>query len=207
MKTSQPLSSLSRFFHTVFQWNGKAPRPVSIALIAAAVLLVAGLVLTLFSFLIQWLWAWLVPDLFPAAVRDGSLAGSISLWTAFKILFALIVVGSLFRSNTSHHVQRKVTKQVLENVEAATLAKSLAEQEAAVTTGSARVFPSLVDPLTDRELEVLQLLGKGLTNQQIAVQVNLSESTVVYHIGHIFGKLRVNSRVEAAVWAKEHGII
>ena len=61
--------------------------------------------------------------------------------------------------------------------------------------------------LTDRELEVLQLLAKGLTNQQIAFQIKVSESTVVYHIGHIFGKLRVNSRVEAAVWAKERGII
>ena len=61
--------------------------------------------------------------------------------------------------------------------------------------------------LSERELELLTLLVTGATNQQIALQIKVSESTVVYHIGHIFGKLRVNSRVEAAVWAKERGII
>jgi DNA-binding CsgD family transcriptional regulator len=203
MKTNQTFPNLARFLRSQFQWDGKWPKPLLMIGIIIAVLLALTLFAFLFSALIQVLWTWLVPDLFPAAVRDGSLAGSISRWTAFKILIVLVVVGSLFRSNTTQSARKEAKKNVVLAAEEAPVV------EAAVLTnpGNARVFPVLVDPLTDRELEVLQLLGKGLTNQQIAVQLSVSESTVVYHIGHIFGKLRVSSRVEAAVWAKEHGII
>jgi DNA-binding NarL/FixJ family response regulator len=112
------------------------------------------------------------------------------------------VIGSLLGKNTVRVEKDREMKQP-----AGIVAKPEEEDEEAPAPAPSRVFPALVDPLTDRELEVLQLLGKGLTNQQIAVQLSVSESTVVYHIGHIFGKLRVSSRVEAAVWAKEHGII
>lgn len=203
MKTSPIYASLNRFIHYAFPGQGKGPRPVAIVLIVLIALVVAALVLSLFALLVQWLWAWLVPDLFPSAVSAGTLAGSITWWTGFKISVALLILGSLFRGNNSTRTEHRVEKAAALNNEVVEVADD--------ASGSARanthVFPTLVDPLTDRELEVLQLLGKGLTNQQIAVQLNLSESTVVYHIGHIFGKLRVNSRVEAAVWAKEHGII
>lgn len=197
MKTTQLFTSVRSFIRSQFRGDGKGPRPLGIALIIAASLLAAVLFGFLFTLLIQWLWGWLVPDLFPSAVREGSLAGEISRGTAFKILVALVIVGSLFRGNSSRTERAREKPQPV----------AAAAETAAATAPSGPVFPALVDPLTDRELEVLQLLGKGLTNQQIAVQLSVSESTVVYHIGHIFGKLRVTSRVEAAVWAKEHGII
>ena len=61
------------------------------------------------------------------------------------------------------------------------------------------------DGLTEREVEVLRLLAKGYTNARIAQELGVGERTVGFHISNILKKLEVTSRVEAAVWAKEHG--
>jgi DNA-binding NarL/FixJ family response regulator len=52
-------------------------------------------------------------------------------------------------------------------------------------------------PLTDRELEVLGLLAKGLANKQIAVALSISEHTVKFHVSSIYAKLNVTNRTEA----------
>jgi NarL family two-component system response regulator LiaR len=62
-----------------------------------------------------------------------------------------------------------------------------------------------VDVLSERELEVLRLATRGLSNQQIANQLFLSLRTVQAHLGHIFNKLRVSSRTEAVVRALKEG--
>jgi DNA-binding NarL/FixJ family response regulator len=60
------------------------------------------------------------------------------------------------------------------------------------------------DELTERELEVLRLVARGLTNKEIAHVLQIKERTVEFHVTNILAKLGVASRVEAAVWAKEH---
>jgi two-component system NarL family response regulator len=60
--------------------------------------------------------------------------------------------------------------------------------------------------LTRREMEVLELLGKGLRNKDIAERLYLSEKTVKNHISSIFMKLQVNDRTEAALLAARHGL-
>jgi DNA-binding NarL/FixJ family response regulator len=62
-------------------------------------------------------------------------------------------------------------------------------------------------PLTQRETEVLKLLTEGLTNRQIAERLFISEKTVGTHVGHIFEKLDVHSRVGAAGRAHELGVL
>jgi DNA-binding NarL/FixJ family response regulator len=52
-------------------------------------------------------------------------------------------------------------------------------------------------PLTDRELEVLALLARGLANKQIAVELGISEHTVKFHVSSIYTKLSVTNRTEA----------
>jgi NarL family two-component system response regulator LiaR len=59
--------------------------------------------------------------------------------------------------------------------------------------------------LTDRELEVLKLAARGLSNQEIADELFLSLRTVQAHISHIFNKLQVSSRTEAVVRALKEG--
>jgi LuxR family maltose regulon positive regulatory protein len=65
----------------------------------------------------------------------------------------------------------------------------------------------MVEPLSDRELEVLQLVSTGLTNQQIAEQLFLSLATVKWHTHNIYGKLGVNNRTRAVAMARKLGIL
>jgi two-component system, NarL family, response regulator LiaR len=62
------------------------------------------------------------------------------------------------------------------------------------------------DPLTARELDVLQLLAKGLSNDEIAAQLVISEVTVRTHISHLLVKLHVVNKVQAALYALREGI-
>jgi LuxR family transcriptional regulator, maltose regulon positive regulatory protein len=63
--------------------------------------------------------------------------------------------------------------------------------------------PSLVDPLSARELEVLHLIAEGLSNDAIAQKLFLSTGTVKVHLKHIYGKLDVNSRTQAIARLRE----
>jgi HD-GYP domain-containing protein (c-di-GMP phosphodiesterase class II) len=60
--------------------------------------------------------------------------------------------------------------------------------------------------LTDREVEVLRLLARGLTNKQIAAQLVVSPRTVQHHVAHIYPKIGRRTRAGAAMFAMEHGL-
>jgi NarL family two-component system response regulator LiaR len=61
--------------------------------------------------------------------------------------------------------------------------------------------------LKERELEVLRLLARGMTNPQIADSLSLSLSTIKFYVSAILEKLDVDTRTEAAAWAIQHGIV
>jgi len=63
------------------------------------------------------------------------------------------------------------------------------------------------EPLTERELEVLRLAGKGMSNRDIARHLRLSVRTVQAHLSTIFGKMGVGSRTEAVVRALQIGLL
>ena len=65
----------------------------------------------------------------------------------------------------------------------------------------------IIEPLSERELEVLHLIVEGLTNKEIASRVFLSLNTVKVHTRHIYGKLGVNNRTQAATRARTLGIL
>ena len=67
--------------------------------------------------------------------------------------------------------------------------------------------PSTVEPLTDRELDVLRLAAKGFTNKAIGVQLGISNRTVQGHLSHIFAKIQATSRTEAVMRAVSLGWI
>ena len=65
----------------------------------------------------------------------------------------------------------------------------------------------LTEQLTEREREVLRLLGNGFTSGEISLEMGITIGTVKTHVHHIFGKLEVNNRIKAVARAKSLGMI
>jgi DNA-binding NarL/FixJ family response regulator len=65
----------------------------------------------------------------------------------------------------------------------------------------------VIPELTQRELEVLRLIGRGLSNDEIAARLVIGEGTVKTHVGRIFEKLGVRDRPAAIVFAFDHGVV
>jgi DNA-binding NarL/FixJ family response regulator len=65
----------------------------------------------------------------------------------------------------------------------------------------------LVEPLSERELEILALIARGASNKEIAGRLFIAEGTVKNHVTHILGKLAVRDRTQAALKARELGLL
>ena len=91
-----------------------------------------------------------------------------------------------------------------ESVIDAAAATELIVQMAAESELVARATP---DPLTPRELEILELVAQGQTNRQIAERLIVAVGTIKVHVEHILGKMGVSDRTQAAVRAVELGMV
>ena len=67
--------------------------------------------------------------------------------------------------------------------------------------------PPTPNPLTEREGEVLRLVAQGLSNQNIARKLNISDPTVRTHVSNILGKLQLATRIQAALYALREGLV
>jgi LuxR family maltose regulon positive regulatory protein len=81
------------------------------------------------------------------------------------------------------------------------------ESEAHVQVGEQTKAYQLPEPLSERELQVLQLLARGASNQEIAQGLVITIDTVKRHVSHIFSKLGVKNRVQAVRQARELGLL
>jgi len=84
-----------------------------------------------------------------------------------------------------------------------TIARRVIEQ--VVSPSLTRTEVEAAEPLSDREMEVLKLAAKGMSNKDIADHLFLSPRTVQAHLGHIFNKLAVASRTEAILYGLRQG--
>ena len=76
-----------------------------------------------------------------------------------------------------------------------------------LAASSPALEPSMPEPLTVREGQVLELLADGLSNKQIAARLGLSDETVKFHLSAVFGKLGVSNRTEALRQAIRQGLV
>lgn len=85
------------------------------------------------------------------------------------------------------------------------ITRRLLEQFVARPKPGARA-PEVLDHLTDREVEVLTHVARGMSNLEVAATLHLSEATVKTHMTHILAKLRLRDRAQAVVFAYESGL-
>ena len=107
--------------------------------------------------------------------------------------------------------------QLVEAIRAAARGESILEPSVAAKviaefTRVSSMVPSaqmeqLVEPLSERELEILGLIARGASNKEIADQLFIAEGTVKNHVTHILGKLGVRDRTQAALKARELGLL
>ncbi|MCA1706891.1 MAG: LuxR C-terminal-related transcriptional regulator, partial [Actinobacteria bacterium] len=100
----------------------------------------------------------------------------------------------------SHGVESDYVRRLL-------AAFPVAEPEQTMSSPSRVSGSELVEPLSERELEVLQLIAEGLTNQEVATRLYLSLHTVKVHARNIYGKLGARSRTQAVAKGKALGIL
>ncbi len=96
---------------------------------------------------------------------------------------------------------------IARNLHAGYATKLLQAIKIEIKTVPASVTPQLLNPLTDRELDVLRLIAAGLSNQQIADELVIAHGTARQHINRIYGKLDVKSRTQAILKAQELDLV
>jgi two-component system, NarL family, response regulator YdfI len=82
-----------------------------------------------------------------------------------------------------------------------------AEEALPASSNTASASDDLAEPLTPREIEVLQMLATGLSNKEIATRLHISEHTAKFHVASILGKLGAGSRTEAVSVGIRRGLV
>jgi NarL family two-component system response regulator LiaR len=116
-------------------------------------------------------------------------------------------------------IQAGAAGYLLKNVQPRELARAVRAAHAGEALIDPAVAARLVDaiaqpageppdePLTPREREVLEAIGRGLSNKRIAIELGVSEKTVKTHVGHLLAKLGVADRTQAAIHAVRAGLV
>ncbi|WP_148862626.1 LuxR C-terminal-related transcriptional regulator [Marinobacter fonticola] len=102
-----------------------------------------------------------------------------------------------------HHLIRGIDSPTVDDDYLNRLRTMLPEQQAAAADLKPQPAPGLVEPLSVREREVLELINEGLANKDIALRMQVAGTTVKAHIRNLYGKLQVKSRTEALARARQ----
>lgn len=97
--------------------------------------------------------------------------------------------------------------ELLAGIRAAADGASPLAPRVAMTLVEERRSGGPVETMSDREREVLALVGAGVANKQIAFRLGISPKTVKSHLSHIFRQIGVSDRLQAALWARRHGLV
>jgi NarL family two-component system response regulator LiaR len=109
-------------------------------------------------------------------------------------------IGYLLKDTDAHELRRAIKAAAAGQVH-------LSPQAAARLLREVRTPEKSVEPLTERETDVLRLLAQGKTNKEIARELHIAEQTVKTHVSHVLNKLEVPSRTQAALYAMRVGLV
>ncbi len=190
----------------VAQSLGRGPaEPLRVAVVSSDRFARAGLMAMLEPFTDLHVVADLEPDQHLAS-RIRVLAPDVVLSDVpidTEVPAVILVSDALNTDGASGVLMRSATAEQIDAALRA-VAEGLTVRDGSVTT---RHPQEVTEPLTHRELEVLQLLAEGLTNKEIAQRLAISEHTVKFHVNAILAKLGAQTRTEAVVHAARLGIL
>ena len=120
------------------------------------------------------------------------------------------VLGAVRAGASGFLLKDRAPEQLADAVRNVAVGEAIVDPRATARLLAELVAPTPVStghpgPLTDREVEVVRLLAKGLSNEAIAAEAAISRSTVKSHVSSILAKLELTSRIQIVVWAFEHG--
>lgn len=141
--------------------------------------------------------------------HPSKIANFIEKWNWFVHLKQRLEkdLGETRFSDAWEHGKTLVLEEIIVELKAEFLSVESAHQGESITKTLMAANNSLDEPLTDREHEILILIARGLSNQEIADQLYIAKSTVKRHINHCYGKLGVSSRTKAIVEAQKLKLI
>ena len=143
-------------------------------------------------------------------IKKESPATSVLILTAYdddQYIFALLDAGAAgyLLKNVRGEELAQAVRAVAEGE--SVLHPAIAAKVFKRYTRSDQAVDEEIEPLTDRESEVLAIAARGLSNKMIARELSLSDRTVQVHLSNIFGKLGVASRTEAVITALQRGLL
>lgn len=117
------------------------------------------------------------------------------------------VVGAVQAGAVGYLLKDTQAEQLCKAIKAAALGQVQLAPEAAARLVREVRSPNSPEILTDRETEVLRALAKGMTNRGIGRALSIGERTVKTHVSHVLGKLGLQSRTQAALYAVRIGLV
>jgi LuxR family maltose regulon positive regulatory protein len=123
------------------------------------------------------------------------------------LLYKALNLGIAGHGSVAHYVRRILAAFPSTGIESAARPEPAVEPEKTVPSPTKVPRSALIEPLSEREIEVLELIAEGLTNQEIASRLYLSSHTIKAHTRNIYGKLDVHRRTEAVARARALGVL
>ena len=123
-----------------------------------------------------------------------------------SVLEDAAVVGSVRAGAIGYLLKNAEPEDIRRSIKAAAAGQVQLSPEASARLVREIRLPESPETLTARETEVLRLLARGRANKEIARQLNLGEQTVKTHVSSILGKLGMQSRTQAAIYATKIGL-
>jgi DNA-binding NarL/FixJ family response regulator len=149
-----------------------------------------------------------------SAIKESAPSVSVLVLTSYEdkeyLLKAILggAAGYLLKGSSSRDLVDFVRRlaegeHVIDTASLADVLDSFAARPAAPIAAEG----PLNESLSARETAILRGLARGLKNQELAVLLEVKETTIKTHIRHLFRKLRVSDRTQAVVWAARHGLM
>ncbi|MEK4629347.1 MAG: response regulator transcription factor [Solibacillus sp.] len=157
----------------------------------------------------------LMDNVMPIKTGAQATAEILAQWPQAKVMMVTSFIDddklypALEAGAVSYILKTSNAKQIADAIRKTMAGETVLEPEA-TTKVMARMrgtSPALHDHLTEREMEVLQCMSRGMANQEIAEELFIALKTVKTHVSNILSKLEVQDRTQAVVYAFQNGLV